>query len=397
MTVEYSPRGLANLNSDQGRLRIRFPRSLFGGRLKFLALGLDDTPTNRVKAEKIIQSVNADIEFGRFDLSLERYKPYYRQKNHLKAVEELYPDISLIQLWNQYVNYKVSVVKENTINYYKSVIFPLIQRSNVSSPYQALELREWLTENTTESCTKRVLQQACAAFKWGLKHHLVKGVNPYLGMAGEFKHPYECNDPEPNAFSQAQKMQVLDVFKSHNGSWNKRGYYGGSKYSHYYPFVKFLFLTGCRPSEAIGLTWGQVNSKYIQFDRSITHFRGKKYCSSKSKNNRSRKFAIYPELRQLLEKIKPEEIEPSQLVFPAPKGGAINYSNFSQRAWKTLVDPIKADTTPYSCRDTFITEQVIEGVAPSIVAKWCDTSAGVIEKFYLDTEQIAHILPVWKK
>lgn len=76
MTVEYSPRGLANLNSDQGRLRIRFPRSLFGGRLKFLALGLDDTPTNRVKAEKIIQSVNADIEFGRFDLSLERYKPY---------------------------------------------------------------------------------------------------------------------------------------------------------------------------------------------------------------------------------------------------------------------------------------------------------------------------------
>lgn len=384
------------MRSDQGRLRIRFPRSLFGGRLKFLALRMSDTPGNRVKAEKIIQAVNADIELGRFDLSLESYKPYYHQKKHLKAVEELYPDVSLTQLWNQYVDYKISIVKENTINYYKSVVFPLIQRSKIHSPYQSLELREWLINNTTEGCTKRVLQQVCAAFKWGLKHGLVKGVNPYLGMASEFKHPYEHNEPEPNAFSQAQKLQVLEVFQSHNGSWNKRGYYGGSKYSHYYPFVKFLFLTGCRPSEAVGLTWNQVNSKYIYFDRSITHFRGKIYCSSKSKNNRNRKFPLYEELRQLLEEIKPEEIEPNQLVFPAPKGGAINYPNFSQRAWKTLVNPIKPDTTPYSCRDTFITEQVIQGVTPSIVAKWCDTSANVIEKYYLDTEQISHILPSWE-
>ena len=100
------------------------------------------------------------------------------------------------------------------------------------------------------------------------------------------------------------------------------------------------------------------------------------------------------ELRGFLDSIKPEQYNPTDLVFPSPDGKPINYGNFSQRAWDSVVDPIsKRNTTPYSCRDTFITEQVNKGVPPALVAKWCDTSVGMIERHYYDNS-VAHILPM---
>ena len=64
----------------------------------------------------------------------------------------------------------------------------------------------------------------------------------------------------------------------------------------------------------------------------------------------------------MLLSIRPESVDPEQLVFPAPKGKSITYNNFCNSAWKKIVDPIKLETTPYSCRDTFITTQILKGV-----------------------------------
>jgi hypothetical protein len=43
----------------------------------------------------------------------------------------------------------------------------------------------------------------------------------------------------------------------------------GIGYSYYAPFVEFLFLTGCRPSEAIGLQWKHVISDYSKYPKII--------------------------------------------------------------------------------------------------------------------------------
>jgi integrase len=394
MNNNYRPRGTARLKVCNGRLFVRFPRSLFEGQDKTLALGLSDTTENRTKAEQKIKAINADIVLNQFDFTLDRYrlpKPVKTQSQ----IEVVSSNLSLVNLYELFMEYQKPIRKESTYTYYKRVILPLIKECAIYSPYQALAVREWLITNKTESLTKRVLQGINKAFDWGITHCLVNGKNPYTGMAKEFKHNYESNDPQPNAFSELQKYQVLEAFKSHNGALNKRGYRTGYKYSHYYPLVRFMFLTGCRPSEAIGLTFEQINFKegYILFDRSITSVCGKIIWSKRSKTNRVRKFPLYPELQEALADVS-VGVHPEQLVFPSPRGKIISYDNFSQRSWKSLVDPIKPDTTPYSCRDTFITEQITKGALPSVVAKWCDTSVKMIEKFYLDTEQITHIMPI---
>jgi len=84
---------------------------------------------------------------------------------------------------------------------------------------------------------------------------------------------------------------------------------------------------------------------------------------------------------------------PEALVFPAPRGSPLNYRNFSRRAWSKLVDPIKPDTTPYSCRDTFITRQLLQGVPSTVIAKWCDTSTQMIDKDYADRLKLSQLRP----
>jgi integrase len=241
---------------------------------------------------------------------------------------------------------------------------------------------------------KRILTHLNAAFKWGMKHKLVKFPNVYEGMAQEFKHNYE-KEPKPNAFVPKQKEMIINAFANHLCNSNGKRH-GGHGYSHYTNFVKFMFMTGCRPSEAVGIQWQDIvdNFSKITFRRGLVRSSKKLIHTERSKNNRIRTFPCSQKLQELLESIKPETAKPDDLVFPSPTGKAIHYNNFSRRAWNTIVDPIKADTTPYSCRDTFITEQIGKGVAPAVIAKWCDNSVREIEKKYLDQEALKHIRPI---
>ncbi|WP_107670949.1 tyrosine-type recombinase/integrase [Cyanothece sp. BG0011] len=386
--------GQCTLGVQREKLIIVFSRTLFGGKQKTLSLNLSDTPANRTIAFNKLRAIQNDIDLGRFDATLEQYKPQVKQKDYLQLVSDLYPDISLLSLWEKYFEYKRLSLKETTIHYLKTSVENYLKKSGIKSPYEALELREWLITHTTQSMAKRVLTHINAAFKWGLKHKLVKGLNPYEGMANELVHNYQV-ETKPNAFTPKEKEAVINAFLNHKGNWNKRGYTGYS-YRHYANFVKFLFFTGCRPNEAIGLRWGDISTdfKKITFDGGIYQLtNGKAVRTKHSKNNRKREFPCNLELQEILSSIKPKEVNEDDLIFLSPKGKNINYGNFSSNAWKRLVDPIKPNTTPYCCRDTFITEQIAKGVNPAIVAKWCDSSTATIEKHYFDSLNISHILP----
>lgn len=87
-------------------------------------------------------------------------------------------------------------------------------------------------------------------------------------------------------------------------------------------------------------------------------------------------------------------MDPGALVFTGKGGDSISYRNFSRRAWTQITTPIKPDTTPYSCRDTFITTQLIKGVPSSVIAKWCDTSTQMIDKNYADKLKLSSLRPV---
>ncbi|MGD1703148.1 tyrosine-type recombinase/integrase [Dapis sp. BLCC M229] len=401
--AHFLPRGIARLDSCEGRLRVRFPRKLFG-KDKTLYLGLPDLPKYRAIAEVKVEAINTDIALGQFDFTLERYRPQQNKllqmpsvdKLHHHKIEEAKSQISLVELWDKFYDYGLPKWKESTQVYLETTVRRWLEKATaeVKTADNAVELRSFLLSHTSESMAKRVLIWINAAFNWGLKQKLVFGNNPYEGMSNELKHNYQ-KKATPLAFTPAEKLAILENFAQHKGNWNGRGV-TGKGYNHYLPLVKFWFLTGCRPSEGIGLTWGAVDSDYrfvVFAGGAVQLLSGRIVNTTSSKNNKVRRFPINEELRGLFMSIRPESAQPSDLVFPSLTGKVIAYNNFCHNAWRRMVCELVKKSTPYSCRDTFITEQLSKGVSATIIAKWCDTSVKMIESHYFDLNVI-NILPV---
>lgn len=380
-----SPKGSVSVESFQGRLRLRLPRQLFGGKQKYLSLGLPDTDVNRRAAEAKAKLIESDIALERFDYTLEKYgRP---QPPQLTVVENLKKPQSLtvMALWERFAADKQSSLKPKTCEKYDNLTRLFAKVGDLTID-ESLIVKQALEQVTTSSRTKDALMYLSAACKWGMKHKLVSA-NPYDGMAQELpKHRYQT-DPKPNAFTEEERDRVIEAFKG-----DKRK---GMNYRHYAPFVEFLFGVGCRPSEAIGLQWKHISKDCdsVSFEGSLVQIGNRRVRSEGSKNNRTRRIAVSSKIQALLQSIRPENPDPQSLVFPSLDGDSINYRNFSRRAWSSVVTPIKAETTPYSCRDTFVTTQLIKGVPSSVIAKWCDTSTQMIDHNYADKLKLTQLRP----
>jgi hypothetical protein len=57
------------------------------------------------------------------------------------------------------------------------------------------------------------------------------------------------------------------------------------------------------------------------------------------------------------------------------------------------VEPIKPGSTPYSCRDTLITTQILKRIPESLIAQWCDTSVEMIQRHYADFLKMMSLRP----
>ena len=360
-----------------GRLKLQFPRKWYGGKQKYLTLGLPDTAPNRLYASTLAGKIELAYLTGDFDSTLAAYRPQIYEPI-------LTAKMTIAELWREYCEYKSRSLKAKSIYYLKNTLGLHIFGCPYSDIDRALEIRAWLLDSTTPDMTRRVLQSLATAFQWGQKHQLISMViNPFVGMAEDIR--VERADSTENAFTRDEKIAVLAAFAD------------SRYYSHYLPLVRFWLLTGCRPSEGIGLEWVQVKDDFraILFDRSIVRVRGKVVKNSKSKTNRSRKFPVNDELGELLRSQLHTRTNRNSLVFPALGREPINYTNFCCRAWnKTVTPAILRHTTPYSCRDTFISEQVAKGVPLAVVAKWCDNSARTIERLYLDPVAFDRIKPL---
>lgn len=365
---------------NDGRLRLRVPGELLpDNKTQFVALGLDDTPANQLIAEAKILQIRGDMLNGDFDETLDKYR--------LKPKPKVLKIADIGQLWIEYLKYKQPTVKESHYDYLSNGLGKLVK----ANPYQeiddALAFREWLLENTTMGMTKRVLTYSNAAVEWGIKNRLVSGVvSPYSGMAGDLPpHAWEL-DGKPNALTLGEIDRVRAALAGHDNI----------NIENYAMFVDFLFLTGCRPSEAIGLRVCDVASdrSHILFNGAIVRVQGKAVRTTGSKNNKSRKFPVNRNLEKLLEEAIWDTFEPEQLVFTSINGKTIEYSYFCKEIWKPVVAPImNRDSTPYSCRHSFITHQLFRGVKPAKVCAWCDTSMAVIQKHYLDPAIALEVRP----
>jgi len=356
-------KGTPSLESYQGRLRIRF--RVDDQRITF-SLGLADTDKNRVKGESIARQMQLDMLSGNFDSTLGKYKPH----THLTVVEAIKPKtgLDLVQLWNKYSEFKKPQVSPST--YIKDFTK---HRNHINKfPSKSLEdatlIRDYLLASLTSNTAKRVLTQLKACCDWAVEEKLIS-VNPFSGM--KIKAPKGLSEEnEVNPFTKEERDLIIKTFENNR------------YYCHYTNYVRFLFFTGCRPSEAIALQWKHIEKGIIVFRQSVVVSENGLKLKEGLKTQKKRNFPINSDLQTILDNIKPENVNPEDFIFTSPKGKFIDQHNFANRAWKSILEECKIPyRKSYQTRHTYIS-LCVDHINSTAIGRWTGTSSKMIDNNY---------------
>lgn len=232
---------------DQGLICLLLPEQWNEGKQVRLALGLPDTLEGKSQAQLIVQQIELDYAKGQ----LKEWEHYQKANNKPEVAVEVSSnlEIEFLSLWDEFINFYRTQIEET------SLIFTYKRARNhiIKNPYkllsQASEMLNYLIDSTSPAIAKRILMFWNKSCNWAVSTNKIPS-NPFHGMKDLIVIPsnnskleitedsgYNSIDP----FSEAEAKVILQAFENHH------------KYSHYKPLVHFLFLTGCRTSEAIGL------------------------------------------------------------------------------------------------------------------------------------------------
>ncbi|MBE9035133.1 tyrosine-type recombinase/integrase [aff. Roholtiella sp. LEGE 12411] len=377
--------GTVGIEDHRGKLRLRLPTMLTKeGQSRYVMTGLDASDYNRKQMQKLVALMNEEIATGSFDCTLERYKREIEGYNRpqLTIVKPTAPQTDLGQLWAAYCQYMQPQLATTTYRRdYARKYTNHIAALPIKDLNQSVAIRNHLLATLSTNAAKRVLTYLSACCKWAVASGLVKD-NPFTGMSEDIKLPKHDNDAI-DPFSKQEMDSIITAFEQHK--------------PHYAPFVKFLFWTGCRTGEAIGLTWGHINPECTQITFSESYDSALNIRKT-TKTGKARKFPCNTKLRALLLSIKPPNTLPDTPVFLAPKGGMVNNTKFSTQIWKggkqgdnnyhgvmqKLIEEGAIDRyrCPYNTRHTFITLMLAEGLTVSAVAKLVGNSPAIILAHY---------------
>lgn len=352
-----TPKGSVKVEADKGWLRVRFTHA---GKRHAFALGLPNSEINRTVAEQRARQIELDIISGNFDSSLQKYKPQKREEAKINLM-------SAGELLKQFIESKSkSVSTPRSLEKYQTMLThlqsfsckdgmskgPLADKAAIYIGQACAEqFNQYLFEKLVPLTLKQSLLWLSACWQWGIKKQVVE-INPWKPIAERVKVPPK---QMPKPFTCEEIRAIIEGFRCDR------------YYSHYADFVVFLFGTGCRTGEAIGLCWKHLNDNCSSVWIGESLSRG---IRKATKTNRSRTITLTSNLQTLLLSRKPEKYDPDELVFTTSKGNPIDDHNFRNRAWKSILAKVSVEyRKPYNTRHTLISHALDRGLNPVTVAQ----------------------------
>ena len=336
------------VEKHDGRLRLRWQ---YEGKRYTMACGVADDAIGKAVAKRKASEIEGDMLTGNFDATLLKYKPRLLGRNHTEV-----PVPDLFQRFTQALKQDKGLTAGALCKYQgclshlkRSLNTPAHQVTGKTAANFSAVLLEQVSDRTAKSYL--FLLKAC--WDWADGKYHIASENPWLGLAAKVKcQPIQKRKP----FTSAEVRAILGAFKVDR------------YYSHYYPFVHFLFGVGCRPGEAIGLKWKHLADDFstVWIGESVS--RG---VRKGTKTGKTRTVLLTPSVQAMLRERKAShDPKPDDLVFPAPKGGLISDRLFCRRAWRTILNRLGIEyRPPYTARHSAISHALAAGADPLDVAE----------------------------
>lgn len=384
---EYAKVGRVSVDIKGKSYRIRFTYPE-GNRHEFsIARVSSEGWTTAIKAAQLI---NRDIELGDFDDTYARYSPKHAKQLKL-AKQETNREYNLKELWELYKEQNKNRVAKTTQKH----SWKLLDRTLARLPKNSLELSNSeilipeLLKIYSKGTLPRLFDSINSAINFAVRSGKIKS-NPYANRVTKktlrnFQKSTKRNDIQ--CFEPNEIKAIIAAFYS-NEFVSKYSQYNHSWYAKY---VEFLALTGCRPEEAIPLTWDDVKEQkermFIRFNKAYSN----NILLPHTKTHEIRLFPCNNQLQELINSI-PRLRYPNKLnlLFPSQTYQYISQNNFcGQRYWKRVVyelveqGKVSQYLKPYCLRHSFITRLVRDAVDPKTIATLAGTSVETIINHYL--------------
>ncbi len=344
------------VRNNNGRCLIRFN---FEGRSHNITLGNYTNKIDRARAEALASKIYADCLAGKFDPTLSSYKPISSNVARRLAIEAIAQvkeirakQWELVNTWGKFVEFSNLTERQYT-NHWKPITIMLDKYGKPITLAEVPKFVLWMNSRLSSKTVSDRLSYLRKCCKWAMTQGLMT-TNPFEGVRAQWARA----KPKPKPFSKDEIQQIITAFE------NSR------YYSHYTDYVKFLFATGARTSEAIGLRWEHISFSREQIEIYEVMARGDDGSSSNRvrKGTKTDNLRVIPckgKLKAMLIARKDSTInlKPDDLVFPSPTGTTIDDNNFRDRAWRKILAEAGVEYRhPYIMRHSLISHMVEDGV-----------------------------------
>lgn len=344
-------KGNVSLTNYRGRIRLRWRYQSTRYSLNLFSYN----KTNFLSAKKTALQIEQDMADEKFDHSLCRYKG---ESKEILRVEKTI--VGYFEEWTSDIK-QMDCEKHTNYNSVRNMLkkWGSIEQTNIHKKLNA--------EIFCSGTYNRRLTMLKEFVKWLLK----KGIWTFNALEDvNAKRVKKIKQEKRKPFTETEISRILTAFKDDSFTPKNSSF----KHSHYYPFIYFIFKTGVRNAEAIGLRVSSVDLKlnriYIKevLARSLKGTSASQRIRKETKNGKERVLPLSPDLLTILKPLL-EGRDNDDLVFQSQTGLSIDDHNFQNRIFKKVLRELKIpERVLYACRHTFGSRCIDSGITPVMTA-----------------------------